>query len=170
MDPRLNPYTPNAGAIPPVLVGRQDEMEAFEVLLDRLRAGRTEQSMIITGLRGVGKTVLLTEFGRIAADRDWVAIEMEIAKHDDNRFRLELARECRRALLSVAPRQRWGERARRAAQVLRSFSLGVDPDGRLTADSRSTLWRDTATAVSSTPTCRTSWSAWARPPQSKALE
>lgn len=132
MDPRLNPYTPNAGAIPPVLVGRQDEMEAFEVLLDRLRAGRTEQSMIITGLRGVGKTVLLTEFGRIAADRDWVAIEMEIAKHDDNRFRLELARECRRALLSVAPRQRWGERARRAARILRSFSLSVDPDGRLT--------------------------------------
>lgn len=133
MDPRLNPYTPNAGAIPPVLVGRQDEMEAFEVLLDRLRAGRTEQSMIITGLRGVGKTVLLTEFGRIAADRNWVAIEMEIAKHDDNRFRLELARECRRALLSIAPRQRWGERARRAARVLRSFSLSVDPDGRLTA-------------------------------------
>ena len=132
MDPRQNPYTPNAGAMPPVLVGRQGEMEAFEVLLDRLRAGRTEQSMIITGLRGVGKTVLLTEFGRIAADRDWVAIEMEIAKHDDAQFRLELARECRKALLSIAPRQRWGERARRAARILRSFSMGIDPGGRLT--------------------------------------
>ena len=132
MDPRQNPYTPNAGAMAPVLVGRQGEMEAFEVLLDRLRAGRTEQSMIITGLRGVGKTVLLTEFGRIAADRDWVAIEMEIAKHDDAQFRLELARECRKALLSIAPRQRWGERARRAARILRSFSMGIDPGGRLT--------------------------------------
>lgn len=132
MDPRQNPYTPNAGAMPPVLVGRQGEMEAFEVLLDRLRAGRTEQSMIITGLRGVGKTVLLTEFGRIAADRDWVAIEMEIAKHDDDQFRLELARECRKALLSIAPRQRWGERARRAARILRSFSMSIDPGGRLT--------------------------------------
>ena len=132
MDPRRNPYTPNAGAMPPVLVGRRGEMEAFEVLLDRLRAGRTEQSMIITGLRGVGKTVLLTEFGRIAANRDWVAIEMEAAKHDDDRFRLELARESRRALLSIAPRQRWGERARRAARILRSFSMGIDPDGRLT--------------------------------------
>lgn len=132
MDPRQNPYTPNAGAKPPVLVGRQGEMEAFEVLLDRLRAGRTEQSMIITGLRGVGKTVLLTEFGRIAADRDWVAIEMEIAKHDDDQFRLELARECRKALLSIAPRQRWGERARRAARILRSFSMSIDPGGRLT--------------------------------------
>lgn len=132
MDPRQNPYTPNAGAMPPVLVGRQGEMEAFEVLLDRLRAGRTEQSMIITGLRGVGKTVLLTEFGRIATDRDWVAIEMEIAKHDDDQFRLELARECRKALLSIAPRQRWGERARRAARILRSFSMSIDPGGRLT--------------------------------------
>ena len=54
-----NPYTPNAGARPPALVGRDAELVAFEVLLDRMRAGHTEQSMLITGLRGVGKTVLL---------------------------------------------------------------------------------------------------------------
>ena len=62
MDPRENPYTPNAGARPPVLVGRSDQLATFEVLLARLARGRSEQSMIITGLRGVGKTVLLAEF------------------------------------------------------------------------------------------------------------
>ena len=62
MDPRTNPYTPNAGAPPPALVGRDAELEGFEILLERLRRGYAEQSMLITGLRGVGKTVLLGAF------------------------------------------------------------------------------------------------------------
>ena len=62
MDRGINPYTPNAGAKPPVLVGREREMEDFRVLLRRLAAGRTEKSLIVVGLRGVGKTVLLGEF------------------------------------------------------------------------------------------------------------
>ena len=133
MDPRANPYTPNAGARPPVLVGRKSELDAFEVLLDRLRAGRSEQSMIITGLRGVGKTVLLSEFRNTALDRGWVVIEFEIAKHDDEQFRKLLAREVRRALLAIAPRSSWAGKIRRAAQVLKSFTIQLDPDGTLTA-------------------------------------
>jgi Cdc6-like AAA superfamily ATPase len=54
-----NPYTPNAGAEPQAVVGRDDQLEWFDLLLARIERGRTEQSMIITGLRGVGKTVLL---------------------------------------------------------------------------------------------------------------
>ena len=78
MDPRENPYTPNAGARPPLLVGRDYEMAAFDLLLSRLSRGRTEQSMIITGLRGVGKTVLLGEFRTMAEAAGWVAVEAEI--------------------------------------------------------------------------------------------
>ena len=58
MDRRLNPYTPNAGAKPSVLVGRESELEDFDVLLHLLEAGYTEKSLIAVGLRGVGKTVL----------------------------------------------------------------------------------------------------------------
>lgn len=68
MDRRDNPYTPNAGAKPPVLVGREQELETFEILLGRLAAARTEQSLIVVGLRGVGKTVLLGEFRQSALD------------------------------------------------------------------------------------------------------
>lgn len=50
-----NPYTPNAGAEPQAVVGRDDQLESFDLLLARIEAGRTEQSMIITG-RGVGYT------------------------------------------------------------------------------------------------------------------
>ena len=133
MDPRENPYTPNAGARPPVLVGRQDELDAFEVLLDRLRAGRSEQSMIITGLRGVGKTVLLSEFRTSALDRDWVVIEIEIAKHDNDQFKELLAREIRKALFAIAPRAKWAGKLKRAAQILKSFTVTVDPQGTLSA-------------------------------------
>jgi len=56
MDSRVNPYTPNAGATPPLVVGRDDQLDSFDVLLSRLERGRTEQSMIITGLSN-GSTI-----------------------------------------------------------------------------------------------------------------
>ena len=62
MDPIKNPYTPNAGSRPPELAGRDRELEQFRVLVGRLKRGATEQSMIVRGLRGVGKTVLLNAF------------------------------------------------------------------------------------------------------------
>lgn len=133
MDPRRNPYTPNAGARPPVLAGRSDELETFELLLARLEAGYTEQSMIITGLRGVGKTVLLSEFRARAEQTEWAVVEIEVSKHDDDAFRRTLAREARRALFAIAPSKRWREKARRAAGVLKSFSITVGADGGLTA-------------------------------------
>ena len=132
MDRRLNPYTPNAGARPPVLVGREDELETFEVLLSRLGAGRSEQSLIIVGLRGVGKTVLLGEFRQIAEDEQWRVVEIEVAKWDDNQFRRVLGREVRKVLHGIAPREKWTDRTKRAAGLLRSFTMGVDPEGKIT--------------------------------------
>lgn len=131
MDPARNPYTPNAGAAPPVLVGRDDQLANFQLLLGRLLNGYTEQSMIITGLRGVGKTVLLGEFRKRAEGLDWAVIEVEVSKHDDAEFRRVLSRESRRALFAVAPAARWKNAARRAAGAIRSFSLSVSPEGAM---------------------------------------
>jgi AAA ATPase domain len=128
--PHDNPYTPNAGARPPALVGRDAQLEAFEVLLDRLRRGHTEQSLLITGLRGVGKTVLLGAFEERAREREWTTVEAEITKNVE--FGLRMAQLARRALLQVAPKARWKERGGRAAAVLKSFQLTVSPQGELT--------------------------------------
>jgi hypothetical protein len=126
-----NPYTPNAGAQPPALVGRDGELEAFEILLARLLRGRTEQSMLITGLRGVGKTVLLTRFEELGREGGWTTVEAEITKNTD--FGDRMANLVRRALLQIAPHQRWKKRAARAASVLRSFQVTARPDGSVTA-------------------------------------
>ena len=133
MDPRRNPYTPNAGARPPVLVGRDDQLAGFDLLLTRLEDGHVEQSMIITGLRGVGKTVLLSEFRLRADARAWAVVEIEVSKHDDTEFRRVVAREARRALFAISASASWKAKARRAAATLKSFSLTVAPDGSLTA-------------------------------------
>lgn len=131
MDRATNPYTPNAGAPPRYLAGRRAEVDDFRTLLRRLRRGYTEQSVIVTGLRGVGKTVLLGEYQKIARDEEWTAVDAEVSKNTP--FGPQMANLARRALMQTSPKARWGERARAAAAVLKSFSLTVQPDGTLTA-------------------------------------
>ncbi|SOC89575.1 AAA ATPase domain-containing protein [Curtobacterium sp. 314Chir4.1] len=129
MDSVRNPFTPNAGATPEIVAGRVEHTRAFEVLLQRLLRGRTEQSLIMTGLRGVGKTVLLNEFADQARTARWEVVELEATKHDDGQFRQTMASLLRSALLQMSPRKRWGERASRAASVLTSFGLSMTSDG-----------------------------------------
>ncbi len=132
MDPIRNPYTPNAGAQPPAVLGRDAQLSTFDLLLRRISAGRTEQSMIITGLRGVGKTVLLGRFRVKAQELDWVVVEREVSKHDDMQFRRQMVSAIRTSLFEMSPKARWDDRMRRAAAVLKSFSVSVDPTGTLT--------------------------------------
>lgn len=89
--------------------------------------------MIITGLQGVGKTVLLGRFFKTALAQDWVVIDEEVSKHDDDDFRRNLASWIRTALFTLSPKARWNDRLKRAASVLKSFSVSVDPEGTLTA-------------------------------------
>ena len=77
MAPVRNPYNPGAGSRPPFLVGRDGELEAFDIAVQRLSIGRPAKSQMLTGLRGVGKTVLLREFGQIARGHGWVTEHIE---------------------------------------------------------------------------------------------
>lgn len=71
MDPVRNPYAPGAGQRPPELAGRDGELSAFDVVLERIARGRPERSLVLTGLRGVGKTVLLNQLRSAAIARGW---------------------------------------------------------------------------------------------------
>lgn len=81
MDQARNPYTPNAGAPPRYLAGRRTETDDFRMLLKRLLRGYTEQSLVVTGLRGVGKTVLLNRYREIAAEEGWASVDAEASKN-----------------------------------------------------------------------------------------
>jgi len=77
MDPIQNPFSPGAGAPPPELVGRDEVLEQTRTLLGRIKQKRPEKSILLTGLRGVGKTVLLNEMERIAQDAGYRTILVE---------------------------------------------------------------------------------------------
>jgi len=137
MDPVRNPYSPGAGSPPPALVGRNSELEAFDVAVQRLALGRSARSLMLTGLRGVGKTVLLREFGQIAKGHGW--IHQQIEATEDLRFSEAMAMLVRKALLRLSAGQRLADRGRRAFGVLKSFqvrwnlpeggdiTVGIDP-------------------------------------------
>ncbi len=125
MDPRDNPYAPGTGNQPPLIAGRDDEREAYSLMLDRLKRGNVAQGMLVTGLRGVGKTALLKTFERASFEHGWVAVGPEL--DDRTPFAEVIARSARRALLDLELKQRAAERARLALERLAMFSLR-DPD------------------------------------------
>lgn len=71
MDPINNPYAPGAGQRPPELAGRDEQLRTFDVVLERVAKGRPERSIVLTGLRGVGKTVLLNQLRSAAVRAGW---------------------------------------------------------------------------------------------------
>ena len=77
MDPIRNPYAPGAGQRPPQLAGRDGELAGFEVVLERVARSRPERSIVLTGLRGVGKTVLLNAMRSAAVRRGWGTGKLE---------------------------------------------------------------------------------------------
>lgn len=121
MDPSRNPYSPGAGARPPALVGRDSELNDFEIATKRLGAGLYDRSMLLSGLRGVGKTVLLNEFCSIAQRHKWVFQQIEANKELD--LSRIIADRIRIVLLQLSAGHRLAERARRALGVLKSFKV-----------------------------------------------
>lgn len=89
VDPIRNPYAPGAGQRPPELAGRDEQLAAFEVVLERIARGRPERSLVLTGLRGVGKTVLLNALRSAAVRRGWGTGKIEA--RPDQRLRRPLS-------------------------------------------------------------------------------
>ncbi len=145
MDPIKNPFSPGAGAPPPELVGRDPVLELTRVLLGRVRQRRPEKSVLLTGLRGVGKTVLLNEIERQATSAGYRTIFIEA--HEEKPLGPLLAPYLRSTLYELDRMAGVGDKARRALRVLRGFlgslkityadveiGLDVDPE-QGTADS-----------------------------------
>lgn len=123
MDPVTNPFSPGAGAPPPELVGRQDVLERAEILLQRVKQGRSAKSILLTGLRGVGKTVLLNEIKRRALSAGYRTILVETPEHAG--LLPHLTPQVRGLLLELDRSAGASARVRRALGVLKSFASAV---------------------------------------------
>ena len=127
MDRVRNPFNPGAGSRPPLLVGRDEELAAMSIAVERMALGRFERSMLLKGLRGAGKTVLLNEFGMIAQERGWIHAHVEAT--EDIRIASAMATLARRVLLEMSVKERAKDRAHRALGALRSFIKVHVPTG-----------------------------------------
>ena len=143
MDPYRNPFAPGAGSRPPELVGRDKILEAARVACGRAINGRNARSIMLLGLRGTGKTVLLNEIGRIAKEEGLLVSKVESPERES------LARllypEMRKVMRSLSSVEAAKQIANRGLKGLRGFAsifkidiggieIGVEPEPGL-ADS-----------------------------------
>ena len=126
MDAVRNPYSPGAGRKPSALVGRDDALRAWSTALQRAERGRTDQPFVLYGLRGVGKTVLLSEFRRNASKRGWIVAQIEAGSGKTLR---ELLGEALYAPLSDLARPAAGKRLLKAIRTALSFKASYDTTG-----------------------------------------
>lgn len=128
MNKRDNPYTPGAGRKPPTMAGREEDLDHFQDLTERLSAGRYERSLVYSGLRGVGKTVLLMEFDVLASEAGWATTDVaEIGSHPD--FRVGFARMAARLLREIGRKHHVRTGIEAALGVVKAFSTAV-PSGQ----------------------------------------
>jgi hypothetical protein len=121
VDPVRNPFAPGAGQRPPELAGRDRELDAFDVVLERVSRGRPERSLVLTGLRGVGKTVLLGELRSMALRQGWGAGKVEARPDAD--LRRPLSAALHRAVRDLAVRHRAPDRVEHVLGVLKAFAV-----------------------------------------------
>ncbi len=119
MDKILNPFSPGAGTPPPELAGRQHILEKARIMFARLKAGRSEKSFLLIGLRGVGKTVLLNEINSLAEQSGYNAILIEA--HERKSLAALLLPSLRQLLFKLDRMENLSSKVKRGFNVLKSF-------------------------------------------------
>ena len=119
MDPRRNPYSPGAGTVPPELSGRGELLENAAIQLDRCRSGLSSRGMILVGLRGVGKTVLLTRMAQEAEANHFVSLSVETP--EKRSLPALIIPALRAALLKLDRMAAAGDLVKRSLKILGGF-------------------------------------------------
>src|SRR2546430_1633418 len=123
MDPVRNPYAPGAGTPPPEMAGREELRETVRVALERVRLGKPTKSILMVGLRGVGKTVLLD---RMREDAQAAGMEtLRIEAPENRSLPAALAPQLRQALLRLSRNEQARDLARRALRGLAGFAQSL---------------------------------------------
>ncbi|PYS12320.1 MAG: AAA family ATPase [Acidobacteria bacterium] len=123
MDPVRNPYAPGAGTPPPEMAGREELRETVRVALERVRLGKPTKSILMVGLRGVGKTVLLD---RMREDAQAAGMEtLRIEAPENRSLPATLAPQLRQALLRLSRNEQARDLARRALRGLAGFAQSL---------------------------------------------
>lgn len=127
----LNPFSPGSGLRPPALVGRNDELETLATLIERSANGLNSRGIVLNGLRGVGKTVLLNEMRARAEDAGWFVVTLEARPDDAGQAgaRQTLAREISAQARQLRSRLSISERVKKALGAVTAFNVTLGTTG-----------------------------------------
>ena len=123
MDPITNPFAPGAGTPPPELAGRDELRETVRIAIARVRRGLPTKSLLMVGLRGVGKTVLLD---RVRNDAEGAGIQtLRVEAPEGRSLPAMLAPQLRQALLRLSRNEQAKDLAQRALRALAGFAKAL---------------------------------------------
>lgn len=123
MDPVINPYAPGAGTPPPELAGRDALRENIRIAVKRMRIGNAAKSLILVGLRGVGKTVLLDQMRKDVEALG--ALTLRIEAPEDRSLPALLAPQLRTTLLGLSKVDAARDLARKSLRALAGFAKAL---------------------------------------------
>ena len=127
MDPALNPYTPGSGRKPPSLQGRDTEVEAFDLLVAKAGSRNYDRGMMLTGLRGVGKTALLNSLRSHAENHNWYTVHMEAqASNSESRANYkQIVTGLKAGLRRYSRKHQLGQLGEKVASLIEGSSISV---------------------------------------------
>ena len=146
MDPVRNPFAPGAGSQPPELAGRRAIVDEARIALNRVIQGRSSQSQLLLGLRGVGKTVLLNKIEDMADEEDIRYEHLEISERGS--FKSSVSLHVFKLIQQMSVKAKLKKHLSRSLSVLKAFSLKYSQDGEVSLSMDSEI--DSAVGISDT--------------------
>lgn len=123
---RINPYRPGAGLKPMYIAGRDEDIQNVDKMFDALKMNIPVQSIIFSGLRGVGKTVLINKLQEIAEDKDIFCKHIEIEERND--FISQIATCSQAFLRQVSTKEKVKDFVQKALETIKSLVVSFTPD------------------------------------------
>ena len=123
---KVNPYRPGAGLMPIYLAGRDEDIQNVEQMFDALTMNIPTQSIIFSGLRGVGKTVLINKLQKIAEDKDIFCKHIEVEERND--FIAQIATCSQAFLRKVSTKEKFKHLIQKPLDAIKALVISFDPN------------------------------------------
>lgn len=123
---KVNPYRPGAGLIPTYLAGRDEEIGSVTQMFDALTMNVPTQSIIFSGLRGVGKTVLINKLQKIAEDKEIFCKHIEVEERND--FISQIAACAQAFLRKVSAKEKFKSLIQKPLDAIKALVISFDPN------------------------------------------
>lgn len=123
---KINPYRPGAGLMPTYIAGRDEDIENVEQMFEALRMNIPTQSIIFSGLRGVGKTVLINKLQGIAEEKEIFCRHIEVESRND--FISQIATCSQAFLRKVSTKEKFKHLIQKPLDAIKSLMISFNPN------------------------------------------